>query len=121
MYFFLTRFFFTEFSALAGLHDKSRFPGGTLNHETVNVMQNILSMQEKQASQMVTPTSNMLILQSNTVLNASKVAQYITSGYSHVFVYSNSNKEGRDIIQDDYQILGSLDLKVRRDKPTFNR
>jgi CBS domain containing-hemolysin-like protein len=104
---------FTEFSALASLHDKSKFAEGTLNHETVNVMQNILNMQDKQADQIVTPASNMLMLHSDTVLNMSKVAQYISCGYSHIFVYRSDSKEGLDIIQDDCHILGTLDLKVK--------
>ena len=101
-----------EFGALFKLHDKSTYEDGTLKHETVNMLQNVLEMQEKYISQIVTPASNMLMLHSDTSLNASTVLQYLSNGYSHVFVYNNDEKERLDTIQDDYEILGVLDLKV---------
>lgn len=114
-------FFFTEFSALAGLHDNSKFPEGTLKHETVNAIQNILDMQEKQVGQIVTRTSNMVMLPSDTVLDTSKVAQYISGGYSHVFVYKHAGKEAKSgTIQDDFQIIGTLELKVSAIQTVFS-
>lgn len=101
-----------EFGALLQLHDNSVYDDGTLKHETVNMLQNVLEMQEKYISQIVTPTSNMLMLHSSASLNTSTVLQYLSNGYSHVFVYSNDDKEQLDIIQDDYKFLGVLDLKV---------
>ncbi|KAL7323017.1 hypothetical protein PS15p_210979 [Mucor circinelloides] len=100
-----------EFGALLQLHDNSVYDDGTLKHETVNMLQNVLEMQEKYISQIVTPTSNMLMLHSSASLNASTVLQYLSNGYSHVFVYSNDDKEQLDAIQDDYRFLGVLDLK----------
>ncbi|KAK4517953.1 uncharacterized protein ATC70_001302 [Mucor velutinosus] len=100
-----------EFGALVKLHDKSIYDNGTLKHETVNMLQNVLDMQEKHISQIVTPTSNTLMLHSSTSLNSSTVLQYLSSGYSHILVYSNDEKEQLDTIQDDYEILGVLDLR----------
>ncbi|KAL0135964.1 hypothetical protein V8B55DRAFT_1551947 [Mucor lusitanicus] len=77
-----------EFGALFQLHDKSTYDDGTLKHETVNMLQNVLEMQEKYISQI-----------------------YLSTGYSHVFVYSNDEKEQLDSIENDYEILGVLDLK----------
>ncbi|KAF1798142.1 hypothetical protein FB192DRAFT_1333950 [Mucor lusitanicus] len=100
-----------EFGALFQLHDKSTYDDGTLKHETVNMLQNVLEMQEKYISQIVTPASNMLMLHSSASLNASTILQYLSTGYSHVFVYSNDEKEQLDSIENDYEILGVLDLK----------
>ncbi|EPB84250.1 hypothetical protein HMPREF1544_08970 [Mucor circinelloides 1006PhL] len=100
-----------EFGALLQLHDNSVYDDGTLKHETVNMLQNVLEMQEKYISQIVTPTSNMLMLHSSASLNTSTVLQYLSNGYSHVFVYSNDDKEQLDVLQDDYKFLGVLDLK----------
>jgi CBS domain containing-hemolysin-like protein len=101
----------TEFAALIGLHDMSQFDDGTLKHETVNVLQNILEMQEKQVCQIVTSASNMLMLKSDTTLTKSKIEQYQNNGYSHIFVY---DKVIDHLLpqQDDYQILGVLELNV---------
>lgn len=76
------------------------------------MLQNVLEMQEKYISQIVTPASNMLMLHSSASLNASTILQYLSTGYSHVFVYSNDEKEQLDSIENDYEILGVLDLKV---------
>ncbi|KAI8647693.1 hypothetical protein BD408DRAFT_334562 [Parasitella parasitica] len=101
-----------EFGALIKLHDESQYEHGTLKNETVIMLQNILNMQDKCIGDIVTPASTMLMLHSNTTLTINSVLQYIRSGYSHVFVYSNEDKEQLDVILDDQKILGVLDLKV---------
>ncbi|KAG2214704.1 hypothetical protein INT46_000923 [Mucor plumbeus] len=100
-----------EFGALFKLHDKSHFDSGTLKHETVNMLQNVLDMQENYIGQIATPVSAMLMLHSSATLNTSTVLQYLGDGYSHIFVHSNDDKEQLDSIRDDYAIVGVLDLK----------
>lgn len=92
------------------LHDTSKYPDGTLNHKTVTVLQNVLTMQEKHADQIITSASNMLMLEPDVMLTPSKVQQYYSSGYSHIIVYEQVTTA---MVQpDDYQILGILELKV---------
>lgn len=100
-----------EFGALVKLHDKSVYDDGTLRHETVDMLQNVLEMQEKYISQIVTPANNMLMLHGTANLKASTILQYLSNGYSHVLVYSNDEKEQLDTMKDDYEIIGALDLK----------
>lgn len=106
----------------------SQFDHGTLKHDTANVLQNVLKMQDKQVCQIVTSASNMLMLNSDTVLSRSKLEQYTSHGYSHIFVYdkiilptgccsasiaAGNHDENAQHDDDDYQILGVLELKVK--------
>lgn len=86
------------------------------------MLQNVLDMQENYIGQIVTPVSTMLMLHSSATLNTSTILQYLSDGYYHIFVYSNDDKEQLDIIQDNYEIIGVLDLKVgifTGDKPNL--
>ncbi|KAI8090068.1 uncharacterized protein B0P05DRAFT_529209 [Gilbertella persicaria] len=100
-----------ELGALVELHDETKHDEGVLKHETVNFVQNVLSMQIRPVSQFVSPTSNMLMLPSDTVVSFEKASQYIRDGYSHIYVYVKDTKEQITQAQDDYQIQGVLDLK----------
>lgn len=76
------------------------------------MLQNVLDMQENYVGKIVTPVGAMLILHASTTLNSSNILQYLSNGYSHIFVYNNDDKEQLDIIRDDHEFLGVLDLKV---------
>ncbi|KAI7896360.1 uncharacterized protein EV154DRAFT_589276 [Mucor mucedo] len=99
----------SEFGALVQLHDSAKYPDGTLNHKTVTVLQNVLSMQEKYADGILTSASNMLMLKPDVMLTPSKVQQYHGSGYSHIIVYEKGITASNQ--HDDHQILGVLELK----------
>lgn len=64
-------------------------------------------MQNMTAADIATSSNNMLMLKPDAMLNPTKVEEYQNNGYSHVFVY-----EQTVVDQDDYQILGVLELKV---------
>lgn len=106
-----------EFGALVQLHDSTKYPNGSLNHETVTILQNVLTMQEKYADGILTSASNMLMLKPDVMLTTSKVQQYHSSGYSHIIVYEKGVTASNQ--QDDHQILGVLELKVARCSDIF--
>lgn len=97
-----------EFSALAELHDISKHTQGTLEHSTVHVLQNVLSMQGKTAADIATTTGSTLFLQPEVMLSPPMVEQYLSSGYTHVLVYEET---GNDL--DECRICGVLELEVR--------
>lgn len=107
---YLQTFWHLEFGALVELHDISKYPDGTLNHKTVTVLQNILTMQEKYADQILTSASNMLMLKPDVMLTPSKIQQYHSNGYSHIIVYEK--RTAATTQHDDYQVLGVVELKV---------
>ncbi|KAI9483816.1 MAG: hypothetical protein EXX96DRAFT_632509 [Benjaminiella poitrasii] len=92
-----------ELHALVGLHDKSKSEHGSLQHRTVVLVQNALSMQSIFADQLAIPTKEILLLPSDTSINSTKVLEYIKDNYTHIFVY--------DELKHENEIIGILNLK----------
>lgn len=67
-------------------------------------------MQEKYADQILTSASNMLMLKPDVMLTPSKIKQYHSNGYSHIIVYEKRTAATAE--NDDYQVLGVVELKV---------
>ncbi|KAI8348283.1 hypothetical protein BD560DRAFT_376871 [Blakeslea trispora] len=102
-----------ELGALIELHDKSKYKEGTLEHETADLLQNILSLQMKPIHQLCQLNNSMVLVLSSTVIHVDQIIEYMKEGQSHIIVYDKHSKESSNNTLKEHYVLGVLSLKVK--------
>lgn len=96
-----------ELGALIQLHDMTKNKQGCLNHQVSLMAQNVLQMQERKVSELLSSMSHLLFIPSDTLLNPTLISSYISHKYTHILVY-----ESKGSLIDEDSVIGVLTLSV---------
>lgn len=96
-----------ELGALIQLHDMTKNKQGCLNHQVSVMAQNVLQMQERKVSELLSSMSHLLFIPSDTLLNPTLISSYISHKYTHILVY-----ESKGSLIDEDSVIGILTLSV---------
>ncbi|KAG0934174.1 hypothetical protein G6F57_009357 [Rhizopus arrhizus] len=106
----------SELGALIQLHDMTKNKQGCLNHQVSLMAQNVLQMQERKVSELLSSMSHLLFIPSDTLLNPTLISSYISHKYTHILVY-----ESKGSLIDEDSVIGVLTLSNLSKEENFSK